>query len=210
VFSSWHSLPAAVREHEGVIGSIGSNGDVLQEDINGGFSLWTGRLLREFCDYTVTSYERNGDELASVRLARQAAVGNSHVAISDMTLLYRWVRDARVPFFNTNRLIRDDVGRAHYIDHNFAMGEGLGVRFGMTFGRKKVLWRDGKAELVTRDGETVVADLLHLVGRYKAMASDLEQKNHLRLMIKSAYLRGGRAGRVALTAAASAWNSGPA
>lgn len=73
VFTGWNSLPACVRDHEGVMGSIGATGDVLEKAVGGGFSLWTGRLLREFCDYMVTSYERDGDELASVHRLAQAA-----------------------------------------------------------------------------------------------------------------------------------------
>lgn len=197
VMTAWSDLPAEICEHEGLVGSIGATGDVLEEGINGGFSVWTGKLLKEFCEYMTDTYERDLGALSTLH-AKKIAEGDPRASISDMTLLYRWVKQANIPFLNTNRLIRDSRGNQHYIDHNFFMPEGLGVRFAMALGRKAVRHRTGGIDLLTREGEVVIADSLHLGGRYKIMATDLETANRVGLVSKSAYIYAGRKARAIL------------
>lgn len=192
------ALPTEVRDFEGLVGSIGATHDILEDGINGGFSIWTGRLLRDFCDYMVAGYETGIDKLAALHAAKVAA-GKPRASISDMTLLYAWVREAGIPFLNTNRLLRVAKGQACYIDHNFFMPEALGARFEMTLGRKAVHWSDSQLRLRTQAGEPVIAFSLHLGGRYKIMAEALERHNQVALAAKSAYILGGRAGRAWLT-----------
>lgn len=194
-YSDWNSMPTEVRDFDGVVASIGVTDGILEEDISGGFSLWTGRRLRDFCDYMTAYYESGGASALEVHYMDRRRAGNPRAAISDMTLLYRWVQEARIPFCNSNRLFRDKSDRLHYIDHNFRLSEGLGVRFATSLGHKKVRWANGGVELTTRSGEPVVADLLHLVGRCKILAEDLE---HLErgypsgLAWRSAYILAGR------------------
>lgn len=191
------SLPVELRDFDGLVGSIGATGDVLEDGINGGFSVWTGRLLQQFCDYMVACYEFDANQLTSLHESKVAA-GNSRAAISDMTLLYGWVQAAGVPFFNTNRLLRDRHSQAIYIDHNFFMPEALRVRFAMTLGRKSVNRLGSQLMLQTVDGEQVLAASLHLGGRYKIMAMDLERNSTWGLVTKSAYILGGRTARAML------------
>lgn len=191
---SFRALPKDIRDFEGLVGSIGASKEVLEDGVNGGFSVWTGILLKEFCDYIVASYESGTEQLAAL-YATKVAAGNPRASISDMTLLFAWVQHARVPFFNTNQILRDQLGRAIYIDHNFFMPEALGARFAMTLGRKSVHWRQGDLRLQLRDGAPVIAASLHLGGRYKIMAADLEQRSQMGLTAKSAYILGGRTGR---------------
>lgn len=190
-------LPAEVRDFGGLVGSLGATDDVLEDGINGGFSVWSGRLLHEFCEYLATSYEARIDRLVTIHSAKVGG-GNVRASISDMTLLYCWVQDAGIPFLNTNRLLRNERGHALYIDHNFSMPEGVGVRFAMSIGRKSVHWQNGQLQLRTNEGEPVIAASLHLCGRYKIMASDLESHNQIGLAAKSAYVLGGRIGRTLL------------
>ena len=197
VLSRWTDLPDEVRDHVGLVGSIGATGDVLEDGINGGFSVWTGRLLKGFCEFMTATYESDFCGLQALH-AEKVARGNPRASISDMTLLYRWVKEANIAFLNTNRLIRDREGRAHYIDHNFFMPEGLGVRFAMSFGRKAVRCHGDAIDLKTCDGDIVIADSLHLGGRYKIMAKDLESGNRIGLLAKSTYIYGGRKAREAL------------
>ena len=190
-------LPAEVRDFGGLVGSIGATDDVLEDGISAGFSVWTGRLLHEFCEYLATSYEARIDRLVAIHSAK-AGAGNPRASISDMTLLYCWAQEVGIPFLNTNRLLCNECGHAIYIDHNFFMPEGLGVRFAMTLGRKSVHWQDGQLRLRTDEGEPVIAANLHLVGRYDIMANDLESHNQIGLAAKSAYVLGGRVGRALL------------
>lgn len=187
-------LPFEVREFDGLVGSIGATGDVLEDGVNGGFSVWTGKLLRQFCDYMASMYEGGTDRLVALHAAK-VAKGNPRASISDMTLLYGWVQEAGIPFFNTNRLLRGAEGDDVYIDHNFFMPEALGVRFAMSLGRKAVHWHEGRMQLKTNSGKPVLVASLHLGGRYKIMAEDLERRSQWGLAAKSAYILGGRTGR---------------
>jgi hypothetical protein len=197
---SFTALPSEVRDFGGLLGSIGTSSGVLEDGISGGFSIWTGRQLCDFCDYMVTSYESGVDRLAALH-AGKVSMGNARASISDMTLLYLWVQAANIPFFNTNRLLRDGQGRSLYIDHNFLMPEALDARFSMTLGRKSVRWHNRELQLRTAEGETVRAASLHLCGRYKIMARDLERRNQCGLALKSIYILGGRTGRALLARA---------
>lgn len=193
---AFDNLPAEVRDAVGLAGSIGATADVLEDGINGGFSLWTGRLLHQFCEWMTAVYQGGTDELAALHAAKVAG-GNVRASISDMVLLFRFVMETGTPFLNTNRLFRDAEDRAHYIDHNFFMPEAMGVRFAMTLGRKAVRFGEG-FRLMTRAGEPVIADSLHLGGRYKIMAEALERGDQRSLAAKSLYVLGGRAGRTGL------------
>ncbi|NQW93523.1 MAG: hypothetical protein HQ446_05750 [Polaromonas sp.] len=190
-------LPTEIQDFDGLVGSIGATNDILEDGINGGFSVWTGRFLHDFCSYMVAYYENSSDRLATLH-AEKISAGNARASISDMTLLYSWVKDSGIPFFNTNRLLRGKNGATVHIDHNFFMPEALHARFEMTLGRKTVSWRDGWLKLRTKDGEIIQAASLHLGGRYKIMADDLERKNQIGLMSKSAYILAGRTARRAL------------
>lgn len=188
------ALPAELTGFDGVVGSIGATGDVLEDQINGGFSLWTGALLRDFCDYMVAAYAAGEGRLEAI-LARRIAQGNLRASISDMTLLYNWVHDTDRPFFNSNRLIVGGDGVVHYVDHNFFMPECLGARFRMTLGRKALRFARDGFWLTAEDGAPVRPASLHLGGRYKIMATDIERGSQIGMALRSAYILGGRLGR---------------
>ncbi len=194
VQTAFSNLPSELRDADGLVGSIGVTGHVLEDAINGGFSLWTGAALHSFCDYMVTTYEEEVDELAKLHAAKLAA-GNQRASISDMTLLYRWVHDTGQRFTNSNRVIA-----RQYVDHNFFMAECLGTRFAMELGRKAVDFTRNGLTLRTVDGEPIRPDVLHLGGRYKIMAEDLEAHRAIRIAFKSAYILAGRTGRRLLAA----------
>jgi hypothetical protein len=189
VQTPFQRLPAELRDADALVASIGVTGEVLEEDINGGFSIWTGRRLRDFCDYAVARYERGVDDLADAR-ARGIAAGNPRASISDMTLLHRWVREAGVPFVDSNRVIG-----GQYVDHNFSMPGCLGARFRTTLGRKALRFAPDGMWLSTSEGAPVRPASLHLGGRYKILAGDVERRDQGRLALKSLYLLGGRTGR---------------
>jgi hypothetical protein len=189
VQTPFQRLPAELRDADALVASIGVTGDVPEEDINGGFSIWTGRRLREFCDYAVARYERGVDDLADAR-ARGIAAGNPRASISDMTLLHRWVREAGVPFVDSNRVIG-----GQYVDHNLSMVSCQGSRFRAAFGRKALRFARDGVWLSTVEGLPVRPNTLHLVGRYKILAGNVERRDQGRLALKSLYLLGGRTGR---------------
>lgn len=179
-------LPAIFRDAEGVVGSIGVTDGIPETQVSPGFSLWTGRLLAQFCDYLVAVYERGADDLAALH----AAGGGS---ISDMTLIYRWLADDGVAFTDSNRVIEDG-----YIDHNIFMQSCGNADFRMQFGRKRLGFGADGARLQTTDGRDIRPLVLHLVGRYKLLAEAIEQRDATALAARSLYIAGGKAGRSAL------------
>lgn len=185
-------LPPELRDAEALVASIGATDDVPEEQINAGFSIWTGRRIQDFCDYLIARYEQGADDLAALR-QRLVAAGNPRASISDMVLLYLWVNETGVPFVNSNRVMA-----GQYIDHTFFMPGCLGTQFRMTLGRKALEFRPDGFWLTTAAGEAVRPVSLHLVGRYKIMAEAIEQGDQLALALKSAFILGGRAGRKAL------------
>lgn len=198
VCSPWQDLAGELRDAHGLVGSIGATGDILEDGINGGFSVWTGRMLRDFCDAMVAEYAGGADRLAAIHVAKVAA-GHARASISDMTLLYMWVQENTVPFLNSNRLFWTDDGSAQYIDHNFFMPEALGVKFAMAWGRK-ALHQDAQGRLMlhTREGMPVRVGSLHLGGRYKILSEAIYFRRSAELMAKSAFIWGGRTTRTAL------------
>ena len=187
-------LPEEIRDFPGVVASIGATAGVLERDINSGFSIWTGRQLRDFCDYAIARYEAGVDDFAAYRAA-QIAGGNARASISEMTVSYHWIEESGTPFLNTNRVID-----GCYVDHNFLMSECLGTRFAMTLGRKAVRFTKTGIMLATDAGVPVRPASLHLGGRYKIMARDLEAGSQIGLAARSLFILAGRAGRRVLGA----------
>jgi len=189
VQTGFAALPAELRDSGALVASIGVTDNILEQQINAGYSLWTGRRLHDFCDYLVARYEAGADALAAVR-ADLIAAGNPRASISDMVLLHLWVTEAGVPFVNSNRVIA-----GQYIDHTFFMPGCLGTSFCMTLGRKALTFRSDGFWLTTSEGDRIRPVSLHLVGRYKIMAPAIEAGDSLGLAARSAYILGGRAGR---------------
>ena len=175
-----------LRDATAVVGSIGCNDDVMERSINCGFSIWTGRQLKAFCEYAVARYESGIEQLACMH-ARNIAAGQMRASVSDMTLLYQWVQETGEPFVNSNRVIN-----SQYVDHNISVGSCVGTRFCMAFGRKALRFTRDGIWLATREGVPIRPISLHLGGRYKIMAGDVERHAQLRLALKSLYVHGGR------------------
>jgi hypothetical protein len=192
VQTGFAALPAELRDSGALVASIGATDDVPEQQINAGYSIWTGRRLHDFCDYLIARYEAGTEGLEALR-DRWIAEGNPRAAISDMVLLYLWVAEAGIPFVNSNRVID-----GHYIDHTFFMPGCLGTQFRMALGRKALTFRPDGFWLTTTAGEPVRPVSLHLVGRCKIMAEAIEAGDSRGLALKSAYILGGRAGRAAL------------
>lgn len=192
VQDGFSALPAELRETTALVGSIGSTDDVLEDGINGGFSIWTGATLHAFCDYMVALYASDFDRLARIHAAKTAA-GNPRASISDMTLLYQFVADTNTAFVNSNRVINGG-----YIDHNFFMPHCLGTRFRTTLGRKSLRFAADGFWLTTENGTPVRPHSLHLGGRYKIMATAIETADSLTLTRHSAYIVAGRTARTLL------------
>jgi len=193
VQTPFDQLPNEIRDFDGLAASRGAAAGVSEQGINGGFSIWSGRLLHDFCAFLVATYAEGVDHLAAIYAAECAI--NPRASISDMKLLYLWQQRERIPFLDTNRLFAATDGSQHYIDHNFFMPEALDVAFVTTLGRKSIRFTPQGMRLQTRDGRPVIPASLHLGGRYKIMAADLEHRRRGTIAAKSAYILAGRTAR---------------
>jgi len=168
-------LPAAWRDSDAVVGSIGVTAGVAETDISPHFSCWTPALLGAFCDFVVRTYRDDIDQLRSIHAARIAA-RQPLVSISDMTLLALWVAADAVPFIDSNRVID---GR--YLDHNIGMAACAGTVFDHRLGRKSLSFDGGSIALRTTAGAVVRPLLLHFVGRNKRAMAAVEARSRSRL-----------------------------
>ena len=158
------------------------------------FSFWSGRRLREFCDYLVTIYTEQGDRLQAL-YDRKMASAAPYASISDMTLIRMWTDDAGVPLTNTNRI---DGNR--YLDHNISSPDAANGGFRSALGRKALrVSRDG-IDYIAADGTPIRPATLHLQGRYKVIAEALERRSVAGVLAGSLYIAAGRAGRQMLGA----------
>lgn len=162
-----HLPRSLVAFDHGLVGSIGVNHGIPEEDISPHFSFWTHAHLKRFVDYLISTYEQSPDRLKSTFHRRREA-GNPLAAISDMTLLHMFVNDTGTPFMDSNRVI--DGG---YIDHNFSMAETSNERFRMELGFKAFRVDGGRIQFVTSKGDAVRPAVIHLQARAKIAASDL-------------------------------------
>ncbi len=186
VGAGFDRLPRAVRDFDhGLVGSIGLTDGMAETDISPHFSVWTGRLLREFCAFLIDIYRDGQDRLDAIHAARAAVA--ARVAISDMTLLYLWVGDAGIPLLDSNQ-VSDGI----HIDHNISLTQSADRRFRSAFGRKAIRRSRGRLVFLTDDGQEVDAAVVHLQGSYKLGAPALSQGDMLRFRAISAYIATGR------------------
>lgn len=188
-------LPEELMDNGGrVTGSIGILNGVAETDISPHFSFWTGQQLTDFCDFIIEYYKSKFDRVQAVYRTRVQA-GNTRASISDMTLFYLWVTDEGIPFFDTNRVLSGT-----HVDHNVSMIECQNAVFERQFGRKAIFRKGSKLALKTSEGQQVTPAILHLQGRYKIIASDLETRHTFAVAARSAYIMAGRTARGVIAA----------
>jgi hypothetical protein len=142
------------------------------------FSIWSGALLADFCDYLIHAYRERSDTLAA--LLRDRAKTQRRASISDMTLIGLWCRERGIPLLNTNRRF----GRIT-IDHNITMSEGADVLYAAAFGRKRIRFAGDGALFETADGVPIRPIVIHLQGRYKLAAQAIVERRRARLALVS-------------------------
>jgi hypothetical protein len=176
-------------EGGGIAASIGMLGGAPEYDASPHFSFWTGRRLRQFCDYLIATYAGNVGALQALH-ARKLASGAPYASISDMTLIRMWSDEAGVPLLNTNTIVG---GR--YLDHNISTPGASNGSFREALGRKAIRVEADGIYYVDADGSPIRPATLHLQGRYKVIAPSLEQRSALGILGGSLYIATGRAAR---------------
>ena len=189
IATAFRDLPGELQDFDrGLVGSVGVRNGEAEADISPHFSIWTGRLLRQFCEFLIETYRSHQDRLAMIHSARAAYT--DRVAISDMTLLNLWVSDAGIPFLNSNALF-DGV----HIDHNISVTECSSHRFRQFLGRKALRLSGNRISFVMESNEMIDAAVIHLQGRYKLGAGALAQRRMMNFRLISTYIAIGRIAR---------------
>lgn len=144
------------------IGSEGFYGEGSEHQISPHFSFWNKALINSFTDYLLETYERNKQDhfLARHYEMQQEKIGRT--AISDMTLLYMWVKEKGIPYLNSNA-----IGNSLGIDHNIsAVYSENGVY--QSFGDRKAITLKGETVYCRSiDGRVQPMSVLHFQGEYK-------------------------------------------
>lgn len=138
------------------------------------FSFWDRELVNNFVDYLVAAYKRNQDDQFLVKHYEVQKSRLGYTAISDMTLLYLWVNDNKIPFINSNS-ITNNWG----IDHNISVLNTIEARYRSEHNRKKVEFApSGDAYCILESGERQHMSCLHFQGPYKPILADLYAGNY--------------------------------
>jgi hypothetical protein len=152
------------------IGSEGFANGVTVAQISPHFSVWNRDMIMDFTNYLLNAYKRNQQDnfLGEYYEAQKNILGYNATAISDMTLLYMWVNDNKVPYINSNSA-SNDLG----IDHNISVLSSENAEFQSVHNRKKIeVTKDGKVNLILELGERKEMSCLHFQGAYKQILND--------------------------------------
>ncbi len=157
------------------VGSEGFYEGGSEQQISPHFSIWNKELINNFTDYLLETYERNEKDnfLARYYEEQQEKIGKT--AISDMTLLYMWVKEKGVPYLNSNA-ITSLLG----IDHNIASvysENGIYQSFG---DRKAVTLKEEGVYFRISNGTTQSMSVIHFQGEYKQVLKYFYQGRFIR------------------------------
>ena len=179
-------------------GSAGFDGSGEECQISPHFSFWTYPLLKKFVSYICEFYKTNKTSSYIKEYYEERKKRLGRTGISDMTLLYDWVRQENIPFVDTNTVQTNIL-----IDHNisaFTAGDGRFVQF---LGRKKIVFNNNKVWLAYKDGKNrqvmKEAAVIHFQGRYKKTLAAFYQKNYSYFILYSVFIWAARSIRSVLT-----------
>lgn len=78
------------------------------------FSVWNFELVNSFIEYILDFYKNRYSHVVGDIKVRYKRIG-MNTSISDMTLLYEWIKETKINFFNFS-----DFSLEQYSDHNIA------------------------------------------------------------------------------------------
>jgi hypothetical protein len=119
-------------------------------------------MLFDFIHYTVDTYKRNNEDDFLRNYYQSKTERITHTAVSDMDLIYLWVKENKVPYINSNSS-KFEFG----IDHNISVISCEDDEFKSFADRKRLrIWRDS-ITCFLKSGKEKNMDLLHFQGAYK-------------------------------------------
>jgi hypothetical protein len=157
-----------------VVGSVGINPTtgLVEDDISPHFSYWPHSVLAQFTDYLIMYYSEKLGDLYSEYAQRRAAT--PFPSVSDMTLLGKFVRDANLPFIDSNSIVN-----RRYLDHNVSTVRCRNGEFESELGFKRI-WHDNGSFFGLVEDSAVQFATLHLQGRAKMVSRLLYERRMLR------------------------------
>lgn len=157
------------------IGSEGFYGEGSEHQISPHFSFWNKELINSFTDYLLETYERNKQDhfLALYYEKQQEKIGRT--AISDMTLLYMWVKEKGVPYLNSNA-----IGNPLGIDHNISSVYSENGIYKSFANRKAIALKGKKVYFKAVNGATQSMSVIHFQGEYKRVLKYFYQGRFIR------------------------------
>ncbi len=172
-------------------GSAGFDDRGEECQISPHFSFWTYELLQKFVIYICNFYKlnKNTSYIKDYYEERKKRLGRT--GISDMTLLYDWVKNENIPFIDTNNVKSDII-----FDHNISSLTFKDGKFLSFLGRKKILIQSNKIFFVYKDHNNNKSAkevcIIHFQGRYKKTLASFYQKNYTYFRLYSAVIWVGR------------------
>lgn len=169
------------------VGSEGYTINGSERQISPHFSIWNKILVNDFVDFIIDVYERNKKDnfLASYYQEQKNRLGNT--GISDMTLLYMWVKEKEILFINSNT-----KNNLFGIDHNISSvlcQEGVYKSF---FNRKLIKkTKKGDVKFVM-DNMILDMAVVHFQGGYKRILNDFYNGNFFKFGMFTFYIWFGR------------------
>ena len=139
-----------------------SNGSV--EHISPHCTFWNRALLMDFLQFTLDTYKRNQKDNFLGKYHRTINQKFGPSTISDMNLIYLWIKTNKVPHINSNST-KFEFG----IDHNIATTLCEDDEFESLFGRKYLKIKGDTITCALKSGKGQDMALLHFQGTYKGI-----------------------------------------
>jgi|GEM_PF-1513691 len=170
------------------VGSEGFNVNGSEMQISPHFSIWNKDLILSFIDFLTKAYKRNAVDRFLKKYYDRQTKNLGRTAISDMTMLYLWVKDRHIPYINSNS-ISCGLG----IDHNISSLYASDGVFNSWLNRKRMeVLPSGEVNFLVRPYEERQVTCIHFQGGYKRILLDFYKGNFVRFNLFSYYINNGR------------------
>lgn len=149
------------------VGSKGYNDLGSEGQISPHCTVWNKELLFDFIHFTMNIYKRNNDDNFLEKYYQSQTEKLAQTAVSDMNLIYFWIKQNNVLFINSNTS-KSEFG----IDHNISSLWCEDGEFKSYINRKYLKIKDDQFIYELASGQELKMSLLHFQGRYKKILTD--------------------------------------
>jgi hypothetical protein len=146
------------------IGSEGFDSLGSEEQIAPHCTFWNRSLLMDFIQFTINTYKKNYENDFWESYYKARIQKYTHTAISDMNLIYMWIKENEIPYINSNST-KFEFG----IDHNVSVLGCEDDEFKPFAGRKYLKMNGDHITCFLKSGKQQDMALLHFQGHYKAI-----------------------------------------